>query len=194
RKSEILPYLERLRDETQIPILYVSHAMSEVARLATTLVVMQDCKVSRAGPLGALMSDPDTANILGVQETGAVMTAHVLAHEADGLTRLDSPVGQLLVPGIGAAIGSPLRVRIHAQDVMLSLTPPQGVSALNILPATVTQIMLGKGPDALIQLGIGGEHLLARVTQRSATALGLAQGLAVYAIIKSVAVTRQDQG
>ena len=190
RKSEILPYLERLRDGTQIPILYVSHSMSEVARLATTLVVMQSGRVSRAGPIGTLMSDPDTATMLGIEETGAVFDARVVAHDHDGLSRLDSPLGPLWITGVHTRIGGYLRVRIHAQDVMLSLSPPEGISALNILPAVVTQVKSGQGPDALIQLEVGTDRLLARVTQRSVAALALAKGLPVYAIIKSVAVTQ----
>jgi molybdate transport system ATP-binding protein len=191
RKSEILPYLERLRDDTRIPILYVSHSMSEVARLATTLVIMQSGRVTKSGPVARLMSDLDAASMLGVQEAGAVINAQVAAHEPDGLSRLDSPFGALLVTGISAPVDSLLRVRIHAQDVMLSLSPPQGVSALNILPAIVTQMTTGQGPDALIQLGVGNERLLARVTHRSAASLGLVAGMPVYAIIKSVAVIRQ---
>ncbi|WP_378944137.1 molybdenum ABC transporter ATP-binding protein [Paracoccus sp. R86501] len=192
RKSEILPYLERLRDQTRIPILYVSHAMSEVARLATTLVILQDGKVMRAGPLGQLMSDPETAGHLGAEQAGSVLSARVEAHDDDGLTRLSTPLGQLLVPQVSAAPGHLLRLRIHAQDVMLSLTAPQGISALNVLPATVRTVMPGTGPDVLVQLSVGQDHLLARVTARSATALALNPGRPVFAIVKSVAVTRRD--
>jgi molybdate transport system ATP-binding protein len=191
RKSEILPYLERLRDETRIPILYVSHAMSEVARLATTLVIMQSGKVSRAGPIGILMSDPDTATSMGIQETGAVVDAQVTTHDSDGLSQLTTPLGPFWVTSTSAPVGSHLRVRIHAQDVMLSLSPPQDVSALNILPATIVSILDRDGPDTLVQLRIKDDHLLARVTLRSVAALGLKTGLPVYATIKSVAVTRQ---
>ncbi len=191
RKSEILPYLERLRDQTQIPILYVSHAMSEVARLATTLVIMQDGKVVQAGPLGQLMSDPETARHLGMQETGSVVEATVEGHDDDGLTRLASSLGQLLVPGMAAPPGQRLRLRIHAQDVMLSLSPPKDVSALNILAARVLSVTRGAGPDVLVQLSVGQDHLLARITARSAASLQLGPGCAVYAIIKSVAVTRK---
>ncbi|RJE81100.1 molybdenum ABC transporter ATP-binding protein [Paracoccus sp. JM45] len=190
RKSEILPYLERLRDDTQIPILYVSHAMSEVARLASTLVIVQSGKVSRAGPLSDQMSDPAAAAMLGLQDIGAVVKARIASHEADGLSRLDTPLGVLWVAGIPASIGSMLRVRVHAQDVMLSLSPPKDISALNVLRATVTQVMSGQGPDVLVQLGVEGDRLLARVTHRSAANLGLVKGLPVYAIIKSVAVVR----
>ena len=192
RKSEILPYLERLRDQTRIPILYVSHAMPEVARLATTLVILRDGKVMQAGPLEGLMSDPDTATHLGEGQAGSVIAARVQVHDADGLTRLSTPLGDLLVPHLDAAPGHTLRLRIHARDVMVSLTRPQGISALNVLSATVRSVTPGTGPDVLVRLAVGQDHLLARITARSAKALALAPGNAVHAVVKSVAVT--DRG
>lgn len=192
RKSEILPYLERLRDQTRIPILYVSHALSEVTRLATTLVILQNGKVMRAGPLEDLMSDPATADHLGPEQAGSVIPALVEGHEEDGLTRLSTPLGPLLVPPLAVGIGHPLRLRIHARDVMLSLTAPQDISALNVLPATVRSIAPGSGPDVLVQLAVARGNLLARITARSAKALDLVPGRKVHAIVKSVAVTRRD--
>lgn len=194
RKAEILPYLERLRDQTAVPILYVSHAMSEVARLATTLVVLEAGRVVRAGPASALLADPAAANDLGLREAGAVIPARIAAQEADGLTRLDTSGGALLLPRIDAPVGTPLRVRIHAQDVILSRHRPEGLSALNILPATVTEVRLGDGPGALVQLRAGSDLLLVRITRRSAEALALVPGTPVHAILKSVSVSRSDVG
>ena len=172
RKAEILPYLERLRDELRLPILYVSHAMSEVARLADTVVLMEAGRVTAAGPTAAILSDPVSAHGLGLREVGAVMVATVAAHEEDGLTRLDSAAGPLLLPGVAAPVGSPLRVRILAQDVMLALKRPEGISALNVMRATVRDVRLGEGPGALVRLDAGGESILARVTRRSANIAG----------------------
>lgn len=194
RKAEILPYLERLRDQTAVPILYVSHSVAEVARLATTLVMLEAGRVLRAGPASALMSDPETATLFGVREAGAWLTATIAAQEADGLTRLDTSAGPLLLPRIAAAPGTSLRVRIHARDVILSRSRPEGLSALNILPAVVTELRLGDGPGAMVQLRAGEDLLLARITRRSALALELSAGLPVFAILKSVSVAREDLG
>ncbi len=194
RKAEILPYLERLRDQTATPILYVSHSMAEVARLATTLVVMDAGRVLRTGPASAILSDPDAAPLFGLREAGAYLTARIAAHEADGLTSLYTSAGPMLLPRIDAAPGTALRVRVHAQDVILSRDRPVGLSALNILPATVTTLRLGDGPGALVQLQAGSDLLLARITRRSAAALTLAPGTPVFAILKSVSVARDDVG
>lgn len=194
RKAEILPYLERLRDETAIPILYVSHAQAEVARLASTLVVIEAGRVLRAGPLAAVLADPALAPMMGLRDAGAVIAARVAAHEADGLTRLETSAGPLWLPQIAAPVGTGLRIRIAAQDVILSRARPHGLSALNILPATVTALRLGDGPGAIVQMRAGDDLLLARLTRRSARALDLAPGIAVFAILKSVAVAQSDVG
>ncbi|MEQ9123869.1 MAG: TOBE domain-containing protein, partial [Alphaproteobacteria bacterium] len=194
RKAEILPYLERLRDETEIPILYVSHAMAEVARLATTVVALEAGRVVRAGPAVEVLSDPDAVPALGVREAGAVVAGRVLAHHDDGLTEIGVSAGSLFLPRIAAAPGASVRVRIEAQDVMLALTRPEGISALNILPATVTAVRRGPGPGVVAQLQAGEDRLLVRITRRSADALGVAPGLACYGVVKSVAVAQGDIG
>ncbi len=194
RKAEILPYLERLRDDTRLPILYVSHSAAEVARLANTLVLIDNGRVTRAGPAEQLLSDPATASTFGLRDVGAVLTLRIEAQEPDGLTRLSGPTGPIWLPRVEGPPGTPLRVRILAQDVMLALTRPTGVSALNILPATVRQVRLGDGPGALVQLALGDALILARITRRSADALGLTPGLHVHAVIKAVSVAPQDIG
>jgi len=194
RKAEILPYLERLRDQTATPILYVSHSVAEVARLATTVVVLDAGRVVQSGPANTVLSDPDAAPLFGLREAGAYLLARVAAHEGDGLTRLDTSAGPLLLPAINASPGTTLRVRIHAQDVILSRDRPVGLSALNILPATVANLRLGDGPGALVQLRAGDDLLLARITRRSAQMLGLAIGTPVFAVLKSVSVARDDVG
>ncbi|KGF67343.1 molybdenum ABC transporter ATP-binding protein [Hoeflea sp. BAL378] len=194
RKAEILPYLERLRDETEIPVLYVSHSMAEVARLATTLVLMEAGRVVRAGPAADVLSDPDSVPALGVRTAGASLHAIVAAQEEDGLTRLQTSAGPLLIPRVEAEIGARLAIRIPAQDVILSRNRPEGLSALNVLAATVTAVRLGEGPGAIIQLRAGEDLLLARVTRRSALALELAPGVACFAILKTVAVAQTNVG
>ena len=194
RKAEILPYLERLRDETEIPILYVSHSMVEVARLATTLVLIEGGRVVRAGPAAEVLSDPESVPALGVRTAGASLHATVAAQEEDGLTRLETSAGPLLIPRVEAAIGARLAIRIPAQDVILSRTRPDGLSALNILPAKVTAVRLGDGPGAIVQLKAGDDLILARITRRSALALELAPGVECFAILKTVAVAQTNVG
>ena len=194
RKAEILPYIEALRDETGLPILYVSHALPEVARLATTIAVIEAGRLAALGPAADILSDPGTAPLLGLRDAGAVLTARIAAHEADGLTRLETQAGPLWLPRITGAPGRTVRVRIAAQDVMLSRARPEGLSALNILPATVSALHDGQGPGVLVRLDLGTEFLLARLTRRSAHALGLAPGVGVHAVLKSVAVAQADVG
>ncbi|CUH64349.1 Sulfate/thiosulfate import ATP-binding protein CysA [Thalassovita gelatinovora] len=194
RKAEILPYLERLRDETDIPILYVSHSVAEVARLATTVVLLGKGKMLKCGPTAQVMSDPALAPAIGLREAGSVLTATVTAHHADGLTELAAAGGQVFLPRIGVPAGGTVRLRIHANDVMLSLGRPGRISALNVLPGKVTSIRSGGGPGAMVQLKAGHDQILARVTKRSATLLGLEPGSEVFAIIKSVSVAQADIG
>lgn len=194
RKAEILPYIERLRDHAAVPILYVSHALAEVARLATTMVVLERGKILRAGPVADLLADAEIAPALGLREAGSILTATLVGHDDDGLSRLQTAGGLLWLPRVPMAPGAALRIRVAAQDVILSRHRPEGLSALNILTATVSALRHGEGAGALVQLSIGGDHVLARVTRRSAQALDLAIGTPVYAILKSVSVAQSDIG
>ncbi len=188
RKAEILPYLERLRDEADVPILYVSHSVSEIARLATTVVALKAGQVVRVGPAAEVLSDPDVAPVIGIRDAGALLSARVVRHHDDGLSELVCSGGTLWLPAVGATVGTDVRVRVEAQDVMLAQTRPAGISALNILPATVLAIREGEGPGVMVQLAAGQDRLLARVTRRSANAMGLADGWSGFAVVKSVAV------
>jgi molybdate transport system ATP-binding protein len=195
RKAEILPYLARLRDETRIPILYVSHDVSEVARLATTLAIMDAGQIIALGPVGDVLADPSIVPLVGVRAAGAVIQAKVAGRLLDdGLTELAFSGGRLLLPGDFGQLGQTVRLRIPAQDVILSRTAPEGMSALNILPVVITEVSPGRGPGVAIGLRAGNEKLLARVTRRSAGRMGLAPGQALYAIIKATAVGAEDVG
>lgn len=194
RKAEILPYLERLRDESGVPMLYVSHAVAEVARLASEVVVLDDGCVRAQGPAAEIFADPGLAHSFGIRAAGAVMPGRVVAHHADGLTEVAISGGQVLLPRVSAALGAQVRIRIEAQDVILSRSRPDGLSALNILAGKVVSIRQGEGPGVLIQLACGDDRLLARVTRRSAAALCLAPGVTCHAVIKTVAVSRADVG
>ena len=194
RKAEILPHIEHLRDQTALPILYVSHSVSEVARLAGTVVLLDAGRIMRAGPVAEVFSDPFAVTYAGLRAAGSVIQAEVAAHEADGLTRLTTSAGPIWLPRVAAPVGARLRVRIAAQDVIIAVQRPEGLSALNILPAVVAALRLGEGPGALVQLRVGHDLLLARITQRSVHALALTEGAAVFAVLKSVAIAPADIG
>jgi molybdate transport system ATP-binding protein len=195
RKAEILPYLERLRDEVQVPILYVSHDVTEVARLATTLVMIEAGRVLRVGPLADVLADPATVPLLGVREAGAVIGGRVGGYDPDdGLSLFEFDGGTMVLPGRLGDPGAQARVRVAAQDVILALTPPQGLSALNVVSVTVTGIAMGRGPGVAVGLTAGQTRLLARITKRSARAMGLTEGMQVFAILKANAIAPADVG
>jgi molybdate transport system ATP-binding protein len=195
RKSEILPYIERLRDENRVPIVYVSHSVAEVARLATTMVLLSDGKVAATGALSDIMGRVDLFPLTGRYEAGAVLEMRVAAHdEPYQLTTLHSAAGELRVPRIKIDIGAPLRVRIRARDVVLGLKPPQELSALNVLAGRIAEIGAVDGPIVDVRVDLNGEMLLARVTRLTLDRLGLVPGRPVYAIIKTVAIDRRSLG
>ncbi|MBI3514568.1 MAG: molybdenum ABC transporter ATP-binding protein, partial [Proteobacteria bacterium] len=138
RKDEILPYIERLRDESKIPIVYVSHSVAEVARLATTIVLMSEGKVDAVGPVTEVLGRLDLYPKTGRFEASAVLGMTVAAHDPRyGLTQLRSAAGEIAVPGLDAPPGSTVRIRIRARDVTIAIAPPHGLSALNVLPARI---------------------------------------------------------
>ncbi|MEZ5810523.1 MAG: molybdenum ABC transporter ATP-binding protein [Rhizobiaceae bacterium] len=192
-KAEILPYFERLRDETSVPILYVSHSASEVARLATTVVALEAGQVIRQGSAADILGDPAILPT-GAREAGAILTAKVSVHHPDGLTELDAGGTPMFLPRIAQPPGSAVRIRIAAHDVILARARPQGLSALNILSGTVREVRTGEGPGAIVALDTDAGRLLARVTRRSADTLGLSAGAAVHAVIKAVSIAPADIG
>ncbi|RKF16619.1 molybdenum ABC transporter ATP-binding protein [Roseovarius spongiae] len=194
RKDDILPYLEGLRDRARVPILYVSHSVSEIARLADRIVVLREGRVLRAGPVADVLSDPEMVPLVGVREAGSVFEAQVLGHDADGLSRLGVSGGTLILPRVDADPGKHIRIRVLAQDVLLSLESPKGLSSRNILPVRVEALHQGAGPGVAVSLRLGEDRLLARITARAAAELGLRPGLACHAILKATAVPRGDVG
>jgi molybdate transport system ATP-binding protein len=195
RKDEIMPYLERLRDETGIPIVYVSHSVAEVMRLASDIAVLSEGRLLAFGPAGDIARRLDLIPAEERDEGGAIIDMTVAAQEeAFGMTRLTSVAGDVYVPGFPGMPGSPARVRIRARDVMLATEEPRNISALNILRGTVTGIG-DAGPSSVnVTLDCGGAAILARITRKSAEGLGLAPGRVAYAVVKAVSVSGPAPG
>jgi molybdate transport system ATP-binding protein len=188
RKLEILPYLERLHDELALPVVYVSHAADEVARLADHLVVLEEGRVLGSGPLAETLARLDLAAHFE-DDAGVMIETTVEAHDTDGLSHLAFAGGVLLVGRRDAAIGSRVRCRIHARDVSLALERPRGSSITNILPAVVNAVGPGGMPgQVLARLMVGETPLLARITERSRRELGIEPGCALWAQVKAVAL------
>ncbi|MEZ5650506.1 MAG: molybdenum ABC transporter ATP-binding protein [Burkholderiaceae bacterium] len=193
RKVEILETFARLRDELAIPIVYVSHSPTEVARLATTVVVLDEGRVRLVGSAVDVLGDP-MITPLGVRAVGAVIEATVAAHHEDGLSELAVNGQVLFLPRVPQAVGERLRVRVPAQDVMIALERPQGISALNILPGSVESIRDGDGPGVIVSLRTPAGRVLARITRRSAKRLALVAGAQCHAVVKTVAIAPEDVG
>src|SRR6266851_2376148 len=195
RKAESLPYIERLRDETRLPIVYVSHSIAEVARLASTLVILSEGRIAAAGPAAEVMTRLDLSPLTGRLETGAILETRIVDHDsAFGLTRLRAAAGELRVPRLELPVGSKVRVRIRARDVMIAVREPAGLSALNVLPGIITEIGPSNGPIAELRLDCSGDALIARLTRQSIATLNLSHGTNVYAVIKSVAFDKRAVG
>ena len=193
RKGEILPYLERLRDEAGVPIVYVSHSVAEVTRLATTMVLLSDGQVVAAGTTAEVMGRIDLFPLTGRAEAGAVLETRVAGHDpAFELTTLRTAAGELRVARLDLPVGAAVRVRVRARDVMVAVRRPEGLSALNVLPGVIAELGARGGPIVEVRLDCGGEILLARLTRRSVETLALAPGVPVYAVIKSVAFDRRS--
>ena len=188
-KAQILPHLEQLHEVLAIPVIYVSHALSEVMRLADDLVLLEAGRIRASGPLQELLTRADLP--LGQSEQGGAVVEGVIAeHDVPyHLSIVAISGGRLAVSQRALPLGHRVRVRIDARDVSLALEPAQHSSIVNVLPATVLDLRSDFDPALmLIRLQVGADVLLARVTRRSAAQLALGPGLALFAQIKSVAL------
>ena len=191
RKNELMPYLERLTHELDIPVVYVSHAPDEVARLAHHIVVMEAGRVVASGPLAEVLSRVDLPIRLG-EDAGVVLEGVVVERDMQWhLARIAFPGGCLWVRDGGQGQGTTVRIRILARDVSLALSPSADTSLLNSLPVVVDALGDENHPALVLcrlKVGSGSSSLLARLTRRSAAALHLQPGQAVWAQIKAVAL------
>jgi len=195
-KGEILPFLERLHRSLSIPVLYVSHDMAELERFADHLVLMEAGRAIATGPLHALECDPGLS-LLAARDAAVSLDAVVDGYDAEyGLLSLCVAGERFLVPSGPCPAGERRRLRVAAENVSLALERPTGSSIINVLPARILSVagldtneitlVLGLGPQA--EGSPGGAQLLSRITRRSWDQLGLAEGRAVFAQVKSVAL------
>ncbi len=190
RRAELLPYLESLPGNFAVPIIYVTHALDEVARLATQMVALANGRVQASGPAAEMLERLDLAALVGPAEAGALLTGSVLNIDKDfGLTIL-SVAGQMLaVPGCDAEPGAAVRLRVRARDVAIATRRPEQLSIRNILSAEILEIESpATSPYAEVLLDLGGAHLRARLTRASVAELQLVPGQPVFALIKSIAI------
>jgi molybdate transport system ATP-binding protein len=186
RKIEIFPYLEALRDEMNIPIIYVSHSVSEVARLADRVIVMNEGKVAMVGTAADVLSQ--TSSSTDRREAGSLVEGKVVNYDPKHkLATIGFKASKIYVSGTEVAVGKGVRVHILAKDVMLSTIRPEQLSALNILEGTVSAITFDSG-KADVQVDCQGTAILARITELSCGRLGLRPDMPVFAIIKTVAL------
>lgn len=190
RKAEILPYIERLRDELQIPILYVSHAIDEVLRLATAIVVLDSGRVVAAGPVDDVLQQPAVRAQLGGAELGTLTFGTVVAHDdVYGLSTLDCDGFELKVPRVPHAVGTAVRARIPAREVALALARPGDVSITNRLAGVVTAVERRDQTYSDVMVRLSPTTVLSvTISRESAARLALAPGLQVWCLIKSVAL------
>ena len=195
RQNEVLRYIEQLRDDLRIPIVYVSHSVGEITRLADTVVLLADGKSIAVGEVDEVMGRMELRPHTGRYEAGAVIETTVAAHDLDdGLATLRFDGGELLVPNVEALIGERVRVRIRARDVALATERPRHSSVLNVLQGSVVSIANEDGPIVDVRVRIGSGSLVARITRRSRVDLGLAEGAQVYALLKAVSIDRRSVG
>ena len=188
RKAEILPFLERLRDEIGIPMLYVTHSMDEVARIADHLVLLDHGSVAASGSPGELSGRLDLPLLIDRPDVGAILLGRVAGQdEARGVTRVAIGAAEFLLSHIDLPPGHAVRLRVLARDVAIATRRPEGLSVQNVLPCRLTAIAERPNDRCLLQLDLGGASLLALLTADSARRLQLHPGQEVFALVKSVA-------
>jgi molybdate transport system ATP-binding protein len=198
RKEEILPFVERLRDRFRLPIVYVTHDIHEIVRLADTVVLMSEGRVAALGSVYEILGRADLRNLTGRYEAGALLRASVENHdERFGLTHLAFEGGRLRTSRLDLPLGTDVRVNVRARDVSIALSAPADISILNILPARILEIFESENGNLDLKLALGDNErtaIWARVTARSVHDLQLSVGRSVFALIKAVAIDRRSLG
>ena len=186
RKAEIIPYVERLAGDFGVPVLYVTHNVDEVARLASSMVLLAEGRLAAMGGVAETLERVDLWPITGRLEAGSVLEA-IAGETREGMTSLDVAGEMLRVPAIGVGVGAKVHLRVQARDVAVACERPERLSIRNVLPATLVSIQFGEAPFVELLLDVHGQHLRSRVTREAVEDLGLRAGQPVFALIKSVA-------
>jgi molybdate transport system ATP-binding protein len=188
RKRDVIPHIERLSETFGVPVLYVTHNVDEVARLASHMLLLRAGTIAAEGPVADVLQRLDLAALAdGARDTGAVLHVTVEAgHGGFAALRLREHV--LRVPMAEPRAGMPLRIRVHARDVAIAIERPRGLSIRNVLPARIQRIDLDEPAHAELLLEVDGQRLRARITRDAVEELKLEPGHAVYALLKSVAL------
>ena len=192
-KAGILPLVQALPKRFGVPVIYVTHALDEVAQVADYVVTMKDGQVIANGPVADMLERPDMQGLSGRFEAGSILEGAIEHHDAAmHLTRVDVGGVSLEMPFLDAPIGTPLRLRIRARDVTLATIKPKGISTRNILGGTVVKVEAEAATAfAEIWLDIGPARIQARVTHAAVKDLDLREGRKAFALIKSVSFDRR---
>lgn len=188
RKQEVMPYLLKLQQEFNIPIVYVTHSRQEAAELADTLVLMENGHIQASGKVSDTLGRIDLP-LSREKDAAVVWQAVITSHEPEfRLTQVESNGGSLSLPMIDMPLGTKLRVQIHARDVSITLQAPNQTSILNVLPATITGMTDDQDGQTVVQLKVGQLTLLSHITRKSAQLLSLKPGLPVFVQIKGTSL------
>ncbi|HEY6644212.1 molybdenum ABC transporter ATP-binding protein [Povalibacter sp.] len=189
RREEVLPYLEKLRDELSIPIVFVSHQFDEVLRLATHVVLMSEGRIVAQGAVEQMSLHPELRAIVGAEAVGSVVSGAIVAADPQtGLAAVQVGDGTLSVTLRDARPGAQVRVQVLARDVILATFPPEGLSVRNILAGRIAAIAPDDIDTDLVSVDIGGSIVLARVTRAALQSLALRIGMPIWVLIKAVSI------
>lgn len=193
RKAEALPYLERLPSAFGVPIIYVTHAVEEVVQLARRMVLLSEGRIVASGPVAEVLERIDLQPLTGRFEAGVLLSARVAGHDPEfALTTLEVAGQALVLPMLDLPLGSEARLRVRARDVALATRRPDAISIRNVLTGRVSEIASeAERAFAEVLVDLNGAHLRARVTRKSVAELGLAPGVPVFALVKSIAFDRR---
>lgn len=193
RKRDILPYFRSLPERFQVPMIYVTHAIEEIAQLADSIILLHQGRITSTGSVEEVFGGPDLSDITGHFEAGVILTATVQRHDPDyQLTILNVAGQEIMMPHIAHPPGSLVRIRLRARDISLALSRPERISTRNILPTTIQGIT--EEPQscyAEVLLDMNGARLRARITRSAVAGMGLRPGQSVYALVKSVSFDRR---
>lgn len=187
RKRELLPLIRSLPSRFGLPILYVTHSIDEIAYLADSVVLLAGGRNLAHGSAREILERSDIAQVAGIDEPGAILEARTLRH-ADTLTIASIGAHELRMPRTNVGTGTTIRLRVDPRDVILALEPPRAISIRNCLPATIRAVERSADGQVLVRLEVAGQALAARVSGEASAELGLREGQAIFALIKSMAL------